>query len=93
MSTTTQVWVRIGDADSYADYDSLADAIDALKAAGVLYAGCKVGRGQSGIITDEYDGNNYISLYHGDSIAGLARWLDDDEFASVQAACGIIQVA
>ncbi len=77
------LWMRLGDAGDYESFgDDLDAAIGALQEAG---SGPVLGRASSGIITERYRGNNYISLYWGDETGeDMLRPLSDEEYEYIK---------
>lgn len=76
------LWVRVGDAGEYTEFDSLADALEYLNE---LQVG-KVDHWQRyGFDTPNYHGHDYISIYWGGSDANPWRDLNDEERGEVEA--------
>ena len=78
---TIQLWVRLGDTSEYEAYDDVEGAAEALKEAGVQEPLFRV---QGGVSAAGYRGDNYISLYWGDSNGNRSRDLTDDELKVVE---------
>ena len=63
---TPFIWVRLGDADNYNQFDDLAEAAEYMALFGVRH----VERCQKyGVAAKGFTGQNYISLYFGDDEA------------------------
>ena len=77
-----RLWVRLGDASNYENvlWEDLPSVLN-YKNAGAfvdwLYA-------VDGLVTSEYTGRNYISLFWGDQNAQLLRSLDEEERDQVE---------
>jgi len=82
-----QLWIRIGDAG---DYEPFGDDLMALCGylnncgAGLVTDWVDVGVG-IGFATQNYWGNDFISLFWGDADANLVRPLDAGERAAIEA--------
>jgi len=68
------LWVRIGDAGEYEKFDDLDAAIEYLNE---LRVGKITGWVRSGFQTQNYHGQDYISIFYGDSEAN--HWCDIGE--------------
>jgi hypothetical protein len=78
----TELWVRIGDGGEYESFgDDFAALADSLVEAG---AGEVFGWRGFGVITEQYQGNNYISIYWGDAEANGIRDLSARERKQVE---------
>ena len=76
-------WVRLGDAGEYEEFAVLSEVTDHLQDRG---AGPVLGWVQYGVETEDFQGNNYISLYVGDENADPIRQLDPEEKGTVESA-------
>jgi len=75
------LWVRVGDAGEYTEFDSLDDALEYLNE---LRVG-KVDRWQRyGFDTPNYHGHDYISIYWGGADANPWSDLDDEDRETVE---------
>jgi class 3 adenylate cyclase len=59
-------WIRVGDADDYHEFDDLAEVADVLTEYGVAQVEAL---NRYGVACDQFSGQNYISLFWGDSEA------------------------
>ena len=70
------VWVRLGDADNYNQFDDLHDAAEYVAELGVK----RVERNQTyGVVADGFTGRNYISLFYGDDEAQPTKDVSDQD--------------
>ena len=70
------IWVRVGDAGEYVDFDDLGSVVDYLND---LYVGQVIGWVSAGFATPNYYGRDYISIYWGGHDASYLADLDNDE--------------
>jgi hypothetical protein len=70
------IWIRVGDAGEYVDFDGLGSAIDYLND---LRVGQITGWVLGGFDTPNYYGHDYISIYWGGHDASFLANLDRDE--------------
>jgi hypothetical protein len=75
------IWVRIGDAGDYEDFDCLEDAVCYLNE---LDVGQVTRWRNAGVDTDNFWGNDYVSLYRGDAEGNLLSNLLPDERVLVE---------
>lgn len=76
------LWVRVGDAGEYTEFDDLDAALDYLNE---LHVG-KIDHWQRyGFDTPNYHGLDYVSIYWGGADANPWRDLDDEERDTVEA--------
>jgi hypothetical protein len=76
------LWVRVGDAGEYCDFDSLDDALEYLNE---LQVGKVIGWQRYGFETPNYHGQDYISIFWGGSDTNPWADLDDEERDEVEA--------
>jgi len=78
-----RLWMRLGDSSDYESFGTDLDAVvDQLREAGVH----DVAQTRAGITAPGFEGDNYISLYWGDSNAQLLRRLTKGEFVKLRRA-------
>lgn len=85
-----QLWVRVGDQDDYAGFDSLNEAVDHLHES-VCFDDCfghDVSRHSSrmlvGLDVDGFVDRNAVSFYWGDTDANLETPISDFELEGIQ---------
>ena len=90
MMDTDMLWLRLGDADEYASYDSIADVAKGLIWCGL--DGYRILAIPHGVAIPDagYSGHNHISLFWGDSDAQIARDVSDVEFVELLRLCGAV---
>ena len=70
------VSLRIGDNDNYEPYWDLEEAIDALQEASVTNP---IRWRKAGFENDDFQGDNYVSMFWGDEKSDFIRELSDEE--------------
>lgn len=70
------LWIRVGDAGEYEQFDDLDDAIEYLNE---LCVGKIIDWVQGGFETQNYHGQDYISIFYGDSEANHLADIGEDE--------------
>jgi len=75
--TSTTLWVRAGDADSYNAFDGFQEVADYLVEMGAT--DCLERCNKYGVTSPGYRGNNYISLFWGNDDAQPSRPLTTAE--------------
>ena len=80
-----QIWVRMGDNDDYAPFDSITDVVELL---GEMHASGPIRWRDLGFELPGFEGQNYISCYHGDYDAQYPVELSKEEKRVLEEALG-----
>jgi len=94
LENIMQIWMRLGDADAYAPYDSVEDVAEGLVWCGL--SGFSISRaGEYGVAIPDagYSGKNYVSLFWGDNDAQPIRGLTDAELDALRLLSAVADVA
>lgn len=78
--------VRAGDCDDYHKHDTIDEAAEYLRGIGVT--GSLARHGKYGVETDDFGGNNYISLYWANAVEEPLRSVTDQELADLNHCIG-----
>jgi hypothetical protein len=80
-----RLWLRLGDADDYHDFDDLDAVIEHLKEMGVRGPAQRA-YGMFGVTAPGFEDHNHISLYWGPEVIAPVRSLSPDELKALNEA-------